>query len=178
MKRVVLALEPVLHLARGTLPRPAHLDRHVEHERDVRHQTAGGEPDGTRHVFGRQSTPRDLIRDGREVESVCHHYLSRFERRTDHPLDQVGPGREKQEQLRDRRHLVGKLERHLARRLRHGGAARLPHRHYLESLGDEPRREPTHQRGLPRPFRALHDDEDAHQPKVMMGLAAPCFIPS
>src|SRR2546421_7003166 len=48
VKRVVLALEPILHLARGPLPGPPHLDRHVEHERDVRNETAGGEPDGDR----------------------------------------------------------------------------------------------------------------------------------
>src|SRR2546422_8505761 len=41
----------------------------------------------------------------------------RLERRPDDPLDQVGSGREKQEQLRHRRHLVGKLEDRKSTRL-------------------------------------------------------------
>ena len=99
-------------------------------------------------------------------------------------MHEIPPRGEDQEQLGHRRHLVRELERHPARRLRHGRAARFPHRYDFPPIPDEPRGEPAHQGGLPRSLRAFDDDEQASRatgrrhPSVMIGLAAPCFNPS
>ena len=69
---------------------------------------------------------------------------------------------------------------HIAGRFGHRRATGLAHGHDLTPVRAQACGQRARQAGLPCPLGPLHHDEHAghRQPRVMMGLAAPCFIPS
>ena len=97
-------LDPVRAPARALAAQLADLRRHVQHQREVRLESARRECVHRAHLVERKPAPVSLIGQRRQRVPVGHDDLAPLQRRTHDLLDENGPRGEHQQQLRPRGH--------------------------------------------------------------------------
>jgi hypothetical protein len=156
-------------------------DVDIEEESKIRHKTGGGEPVGGTDFALWKSAPDDLIRICRQEKPIDQYDIKFLQGWNDLPRDQLGARCHEQQRFGRRGELLILVKHNVPNGISDRRAAWLAHSDARNSslrqtLGQKPDLS-----RLPRAFGSLEDDQlpAGHaQERVMIGLAAPFFMPS
>ena len=153
----------------------------VQEKREIGYE-AGGSKGVSGADFGlRQSAPDDLISVRRQKETIEQDYEAGAQRRPDLPRNELRARRHEKQCFTRRCYLLLGMEQNLSDGVAHWRAPGLAHRNSGNAGGRQPLRQNSNLGGFPRAFSSLEDDQPTachSQDRVMIGLAAPFFIPS
>ena len=155
--------------------------RNVQEQREIGHQSARRQPIGSAHFLFRQAAPHDLVRIGGKKEAVEENHVALGQRGPDLPRDQLRARRHEEQSFSRMVHVMVGFEDNRPNRVAHWSSTGLAdsdarNSGLRQSLGNQ-----SDLSGLPRAFGSLEDDQltAGHaQERVMIGLAAPFFMPS
>ncbi len=153
----------------------------VQEKREIGYKTGGSKCVSSADFGLRQSAPDDLVGVGRQKKTVEQDYEAGVERRPDLPRNELRSGRHEKQRFTRRCYLLLGMEQNLSDIVAHWCAPRLAHRNSRNAGGRQPLRQNSNLGGFPRAFSSLEDDQPTarhSQDRVMIGLAAPFFIPS
>jgi hypothetical protein len=154
---------------------------HIEKKREIGYQATSGEPIGGAHFGLGQSATGDLIRIRREEKPVDQHDLPLGKGGHDLAGDQLGARRHEQERFGRGSDFVLLMKHDIPDVVPDPRATRLAYRGEGDSGRRQARGKNSNLRCLSRAFSSLEDDQlpPRHaQDSVMIGLAAPFFMPS
>jgi len=153
----------------------------VQEKREIGYETGGSKCVGGADFRLRQSAPDDLIGVRRQKETVEQDYETVAQRRPDLPRNELRAGRHEKQCFTRRCYLLLGMEQNLSDVVANWRAPGLAHRNRGNAGGRQPLRQNSNLGGFPRAFGSLEDDQPTarhSQDRVMIGLAAPFFIPS
>jgi len=153
----------------------------VQEKREIGYETGGSKCVGGADFGLGQSSPDDLISVRRQKKTVEQDYGAGAQRRPDLPRHELRAGRHEQQRFTRRCYLLLGMEQNLSDGVAHWRAPGLAHRNGGNAGGRQPLGQNSNLGGFPRAFSSLEDDQPTArhaQERVMIGLAAPFFIPS
>ena len=153
----------------------------VQEKREIGYEAGGSKCVGGADFGLRQPAPDDLIGVGRQKKTVDQDYEAGAQRRPDLPRNKLRAGRHEKQRFSRRCYLLLGMEQNLSDVVAHWRAPGLAHRNSGNAGGRQPVSENSNLGGFSRAFSSLEDNEPAarhSQVRVMIGLAAPFFMPS
>src|SRR6266516_3285040 len=130
----------------------------LEHEGDVREEAAGRDPIQLVDLVDAELARVALVGERRVDVQIRDHIVPGVERRRDHALDELGPGRREERGLRPGAHFHP-LQEQAPHLLTERRAAGLPGGNDVASVGAERLRQELRLRGLAGPVQAFEGDE-------------------
>jgi hypothetical protein len=153
----------------------------IEEKREVGNEAGGGQPIGSAYLLLGQSTANDLVRVCGQEEPVDQNDISLPEGRQDLTRDQLGAGRNEQERFSRSSDLLLSMKHDVSDVVADRSATGLAYRdEWYPGCRQALRQNPDLGR-LARAFSPFEDDQTSArhcQDRVMIGLAAPFFMPS
>ena len=180
VKSCALPIQPILPLTSCELAGLTDLRGEVQNQREIRLDALRGRLVRCTDQYRVQTTAHHLVSFGGKRVPVGENDSPSGKRRADYRIDQVGPGCQVKEELRDGPDGMLRIQDCLPRDFPRAGASRLPDQDRVDLGLTHPSRKGAKQCRFPGALGSFQDNKKAAplHPRVMMLLAAPLSIPS